>query len=131
MRKQYNFWPGERGFDAWDVDRLIELTRDFPVMVVAVDAIRDVDTDYWFSYGPVLPTVRQVVDHIRLINEVDTSFPIILGADGRLMDGMHRVAKALLDGETTIRAVRFEVDPEPDHRDCLPDDLPYPDDDSN
>ena len=24
MRKQYHFWPAERGFDGWDVDRLIE-----------------------------------------------------------------------------------------------------------
>jgi len=25
MRKQYHFWPGEGGMDAWDVDHLIEL----------------------------------------------------------------------------------------------------------
>jgi hypothetical protein len=25
VRKQYHFWPGEHGVDAWDVDRLIEL----------------------------------------------------------------------------------------------------------
>ena len=131
MRKQYSFWPGERGHDAWDVDRLVELTRDFPVIDVDIAAIADVDTDYWFRYGPVVPTVRTIVEHLRLIEEVDVSHPIILGADGRVMDGMHRVAKALLDGESTIRAVRFEVDPEPDYRDCRPEDLPYPDDDGN
>lgn len=26
MRKQYHFWPGEKGLDAWDVDRLIALS---------------------------------------------------------------------------------------------------------
>jgi hypothetical protein len=31
VRKQYHFWPAEVGFDAWDVDRLIELSRDLPV----------------------------------------------------------------------------------------------------
>lgn len=41
------------------------------------------------------------------------------------MDGMHRVARALLEGRSTITAVRFREDPEPDHRDCWPDDLPY------
>jgi hypothetical protein len=41
------------------------------------------------------------------------------------MDGMHRVARAILEGRTTIRAVRFEVEPEPDYRNCQPDDLPY------
>ena len=40
---------------------------------------------------------------------------MILSADGRLMDGGHRVAKAWLSGTTTIEAVRFSVDPEPDY----------------
>jgi hypothetical protein len=43
------------------------------------------------------------------------------------MDGMHRIARALLDGRSTIPAVRFETLPEPDYRNCRPDDLPYPD----
>jgi len=41
------------------------------------------------------------------------------------MDGMHRVARALLHGEATIRAVQFDVDPEPDYRNCRPEELPY------
>jgi hypothetical protein len=44
------------------------------------------------------------------------------------MDGMHRIARALLEGRTTIPAVRFSTDPEPDYRNCRPADLPYPDD---
>lgn len=125
MRKQYNLWPGDHGLDAWDVDRLVELTGNFPVQVVALDSIAEVDSDYWFQYGPVLPTVRRVVDHLRLVQEVDSSWPIILAADGRVMDGMHRVARALLEGNTTIRAVQFDVDPDPDFRNCVPDELPY------
>ncbi len=27
VRKQYHFWPGAEGLDAWDVDRLVELSR--------------------------------------------------------------------------------------------------------
>ncbi len=125
MRKQYNFWPGEQGLDAWDVDRLVELSAAFPIKVVLVDEIADVDSDYWFAYGPIVPTVRRVVEHIQLVEAVDPSFPIILASDGRVMDGMHRVARAVLAGERTIRAVQFDVDPEPDYRNCLPDDLPY------
>jgi hypothetical protein len=41
------------------------------------------------------------------------------------MDGMHRVARALIDGAATIRAVRFTSVIEPDYRDCQPEDLPY------
>jgi len=54
-----------------------------------------------------------------------TPYPIILGADGRLMDGMHRVARAVLDGRSTITAGRFQEDLEPDYRNCTPGELPY------
>jgi hypothetical protein len=68
--------------------------------------------------------VRKVIDHLRLIEATDLRFPIILGADGRVMDGMHRVAKAVLEGRETIDAVQFEVDPDPDYVDCTPADVP-------
>ena len=124
MRKQYHFWPGEQGFDAWDVDRLVELTKDLPVAEVELSDIDEVDSAYWFDeWSP--PTVRRVVEHVRLVNEVDPSHPIILGPDGRVMDGMHRVARALLEERGTIAAVRLPALPEPDYRDCRPDELPY------
>jgi hypothetical protein len=125
VRKQYNLWPSENGLDAWDVDRLIQLSRDLPIRDVPLDLITEVDTDYWFRYGPIAPTVRRVVEHMRLTTEVDMSYPIILAANGRVMDGMHRVARAILDGNTTIKAVQFVIDPEPDHRNCSPGDLTY------
>jgi hypothetical protein len=37
--KQYSFWSGEEGFDAWDVDRLIELSRDFEAEEIDLDAL--------------------------------------------------------------------------------------------
>jgi hypothetical protein len=125
MRKQYHFWPGDHGLDAWDVDRLIRLSADLPVVEVPVDSLSDLDTAYWALPGAEHPTVRELVVHLRLIREADPTYPIILGSDGRVMDGMHRVARALLEGRTTIAAVRFPHNPEPDHRDCSPDDLPY------
>ena len=125
MRKQYHFWPGEPGVDAWDVDRLIELSSALPVRDVALDSIDEIDSVYWFDDQIDRPTVRRVVDHLRLIEDVDFSHPIILGVDGRVMDGMHRIAKALLEGRSTISAVRFATHPDPDYRNCRPEDLPY------
>lgn len=125
MRKQYHFWPADQGFDAWDVDRLIALSQRLPIERVAIDAIGEVDTAYWFDGGNELPTVRKVVEHARLMSEVDVSHPIILGPDGRVMDGMHRIARALLEGRPIIEAVRFAALPEPDYRGCRPRELPY------
>jgi hypothetical protein len=123
VRKQYHFWPGEARLDAWDVDRLVELARDLPVKQVPIDSIWELDTPYWSQL-----TVRDVAEHVRLVQEVDLSYPIILGVDGRVMDGMHRVVRAFLEGRQTISAVQFEVHPEPDFRNCEPDELPYPED---
>ncbi|HWE54702.1 MAG TPA: GNAT family N-acetyltransferase [Acidimicrobiales bacterium] len=124
MRKQYHFWPGEHGDDAWDVDRLIHLSRDLPVIEIDLDRIGEIDTAYWFPGGrPV--TVRDVIDHTRLMATADLTHPVILGPDNRVMDGMHRIARAVLDGRERIRAVRFDVLPAPDHRGVVAEDLSY------
>lgn len=125
MRRQYHFRPGKQGLDAWDVHRLIRLSAELPVISVPLDDIREVDTAYWALPGAGHPTVRELVDHLRLVLDADPSYPVILGSDGRLMDGMHRIARALLESRTEIAAVRFAEDPEPDHRDVQPHDLPY------
>lgn len=125
MRKQYHFQPRASAFDAWDVDRLIELTRHLAVEEVVVADIAEIDTDYWFGVGPHRPTVRAVAEHAALIRDVEPGWPIILAADGRVMDGMHRVARALMDGRSTIDAVRFAETPPPDHVDVQPEDLSY------
>ncbi len=124
VRKQYHFWPGDCGLDAWDVDRLIALSASFEVEEIDLSSVWEVDTVYWFDEREK-PTVRKVIEHARLIQEVDLAHPIIVGPDGRVMDGMHRVARALLEGATTIRAVRFDAIPDPDFRNCRTDDLPY------
>jgi len=57
--------------------------------------------------------------------ECDLAFPVILSSDGRVMDGMHRVCKALFENRTEIEAVRFVHDPAPNYIGVDPDDLPY------
>jgi len=122
---QYSFWPGESGLDAWDVAKLIELSSGLTVGNVALATIGDVDSNYWFSDGHSEPTVRAIVEHVQLILDIDRSYPILLAPDGRVMDGMHRIAAALLRGDSTIEAVRLPVLPLPDYRNCKPADLAY------
>jgi len=70
-------------------------------------------------------------DGLELFDEgiVDVS-DIREGVDGEdePLDGMHRVLKALMQGESHVRAVRFTSDPEPDHVGVRPEDLPYDED---
>jgi hypothetical protein len=46
MRTQYHAQPSAAGFDAWDVARLIDLSRELPVKQVALDSLRQIDTVY-------------------------------------------------------------------------------------
>lgn len=125
MRKQYHFRSSKQGYYAWDVDRLVTLTKNFQRQQVRLHAIREIDENFWFGGKNDEPTCRAIVEHIRLIEEADLSYPIILSSDGRVMDGMHRVIKALLKDQETIEAVQFHQDPKPDYEDVQPDDLPY------
>lgn len=126
MRKQYHFRRSEqRGLLAWDVTRLIELSRDLPSFELPLSEVRELDEPYWFSDGESSPTCRALVEHMALVERAELSLPILLCANGRVMDGMHRVAKALLGGLSSVRAVRFETDPEPDYFDCRPSELSY------
>lgn len=124
MRKQYHFRPGPDGLRAWDVDRLVALTKGLPVIQVPLSAIAELDKPYWYDHGAA-PTCRSVAEHARLINEADLSFPIILSSDGGVMDGMHRVAKAALQGHSSVSARQFTQDPDPDYVGADPDKLPY------
>jgi len=125
LRQQYHFMPDDHGRRAWDVYRLIELSADLPVEQVPLASIEEVDTVHWFHPGDPRPTVRAIIEHAELMREADLSYPIILGADGRVMDGMHRVSKAIMQGRETIAARRFVDEPEPDHRNVEASDLDY------
>jgi hypothetical protein len=125
MRKQYHFRDSSRGLLAWDVDRLVELSRDLPKVLVPLAEIAELDENYWFQVGQNPPTCRAIADHIQLIEEANLAYPIILDSSGRVFDGMHRVVKALLAGRDAIDAVRFTCDPEPDHVGRGPNELPY------
>lgn len=125
MRIQYHFRQSPRGLCAWDVHRLVELSRGLVRERVHLSDIRELDEPFWDGEGDHRMTCREVVGHARLMRECDLGFPVILSSDGRVMDGMHRVCKALLEGVPEVEAVRFVRDPEPDFIGIDPEDLPY------
>ncbi|MFH6992689.1 hypothetical protein [Flavobacterium sp. FlaQc-48] len=92
---------------------------------VLLSDIKEVNEPYWFEHNTNLPTCADVFNHMKLVNAANLRYPIILCSDGRLMDGMHRIIKALLKENTTIKAVQFEMTPEPDFINIPVDDLPY------
>ena len=52
--------------------------------------------------------------HMLDVNNCNLKYPVILAPSGWVMDGWHRVVKAVMQGKKTIKAVRFVTLPEPD-----------------
>lgn len=127
IRAQYYFRQSDQGMLAWDIRRLVELTRDFPVEQIQLADIAELDETHWYEHEGDSPTCRSLLQHMQLIDEVDLSYPIILDRDGRVMDGMHRICRAVREGIDRIPAVRFVTNPEPGFVGCDPDELPYDD----
>ena len=90
----------------WSVVRLFELSKELPEMDIPLNHLNTYN-----KYGDM--TLRDMIMHIKAVNNADLSYPIILDEDGEIMDGRHRIMKAILTGEKTIKAVSFEKNPEP------------------
>lgn len=94
------------GRHSWSVPRLFELSRGLPVMDVPLNHL-----SLYYTYEKL--TLRELVMHMKAVHDADLESPIILDEDGELMDGRHRLMKAMLTGRETIKAVRFDENPDP------------------
>lgn len=93
--------------DTWSVPALIEKSKDLPVQVMSMSALNIT------SLAPIFQTMNDFVAHIQKVQDADMQYPIILDDEGFVMDGRHRIAKALLEGHETIKYVRFGKTPNP------------------
>ena len=86
----------------WSVTRLIEHSKDLPVFEIPLAGIHIGEKVFAES-----KTARAIAEHVKRVNETSLEWPVILDPDGFIMDGWHRVVKALVQGDKTIKAVRF------------------------
>lgn len=94
------------GNHTWSVARLIELSRDLEIMIVPLRHL-NIATTYEKLY------MREFVMHMKAAMHADLKYPIILDEDGEILDGKHRLLKAMYLGIDTIKAVRFDENPTP------------------
>lgn len=125
MRKQYHFKKSKNGFFAWDVDKLIDKSKGLKVINVQISDLNEFEQNYWYQNKNDEITCKSITDHFKLVLNCSLDYPIILAANGSIMDGMHRVCKAYLNNQKLIKAVKFNITPEPDFIDILPEELPY------
>ncbi len=122
MRKQYHFRQIGDDTWIWDVDDLIALSANLAQIDVPLTHFKELDEPYWAEAGF---TCRAIAEHAQLIQAADLRYPVILCADGRVMDGMHRICKALLLDQKAVKAVRFKQTPPPKYFNIHPSDLSY------
>jgi len=94
----------------WSVQKLFELSRNLPVMEVPLQHL-----NIYYVWEKL--TLREMVTHFEAVRDADMSYPIILDEDGEVMDGRHRIMKAIIENHKTIKAVRFVRNPAPCIRD--------------
>ena len=96
----------------WYTEGLWKQAEQLVPFELEVASVKELDENCWFGSGG--PTLREVLRHFERIQKADLSYPIILNDDGSLMDGGHRLCKAILEGRTKIKAVQFLTMPVPD-----------------
>ena len=99
----------------WSVPRLIRLSADFPTFEVDLASI-DLDVDPWG-----LHSVLDFCTHMQRAEQCNVQSPVIMSPSGWIMDGWHRVVKAIMEGRRTILAVRFTELPPADRIEDLTD----------
>lgn len=85
----------------WRVTELRELTKNEPVFQVPLAFLPLKEHDFGTEHGLV-----SFARHMKHVMECDLSYPIIFDEYGTILDGRHRIVKALIEGHTTIAAVR-------------------------
>lgn len=86
----------------WAVTRLIEHSKLLPVFDIPLAGIFIGEKVFSESR-----TARDIAEHVKRVNETSLNYPILLDPNGFIMDGWHRIVKALIENKETIKAVRF------------------------
>lgn len=83
----------------WLVPDLLLAVKDAPVFQVPL-AFLDLSAHTFDTRGGLI----DFAIHMRHVNESNPDEPVIFDQWGRILDGRHRIVKALLEGRATIPA---------------------------
>ena len=98
------------GNDYWSVATLIMASEIDMLGIKTVDPeVFNISEDYWGD----MSTTAAFIEHVKRVQDCDSKHPIILSPDGQILDGVHRICKALIEGKQ-VRYVRFKKLPSPD-----------------
>lgn len=108
--KFMNCFIDEKG-GVWKTASLIEAALKLPIFQLDITKVSIEEVLRW-----KIVNLRDYLNHYRRVAQADLSSPLILRSDGYIMNGWHRVIKALFEGVKQLPAKKFQVDPEPDFK---------------
>lgn len=95
-----------RGF-SYDVSNLIQFCKEkgykpFDLPLAGID----------ISIDPFeINSFYKFLDHCKRVENCDLKYPVIINDKGFIADGWHRIAKAILSGKTSVKAIRMNEMP--------------------
>ncbi len=91
-----------------DVHKLWEYVEGMESSPLDLSSIREMDMWRWEEN----PTHASFLEHLKRVLDADLSYPVIMDDDGNVLDGIHRICKALLEERPVRCIVISEVPPE-------------------
>jgi disulfide oxidoreductase YuzD len=91
---------------SYKITDLIEASKNLKVFKIKT---ADVFTDY---EAPCNNTLTDFINHCKKVLNADLNYPIILSPDNFILDGKHRLSKAIIENTKYIKAVRLEKMPD-------------------
>ena len=85
----------------FSVARLVDAAKSYPVFNAPLACI-NLNQKAFDEYN-----IIEIAFHIKKVLDADLGMPIIFNWSGSLADGRHRVIKAIVEGKSTIKAVRI------------------------
>ena len=97
----------------FDIHRLWKLAEHLPVTERHVSEF-DLATAFPWFLTNAPPTVAEIIDHMRRIMRAELDYPVMLDANGGVLDGIHRIAKCVIEDIPVVKCVQFSEGPVPD-----------------
>lgn len=99
--------------NSWSAKYLYDKVKELGLEVEKIK-LRHLDLSSLPWQDGVIQNMDCFVYHAVRVQNCDSSIPIIMRQDGFIVDGWHRVAKAILEGKEEISVYRFESYLEPE-----------------
>jgi hypothetical protein len=94
----------------WQLSDVLASAATRPVTYVAVHDFEQLDEDVWFAGTGRAPTLRELASEYGQVQAADLERPL-LAVDGLgLLDGTHRIVRALVEGRSELPMVSLSLD---------------------